>query len=218
MHARYTQIGFGLGVNPAYAKGSVHGEWQPAIFAKLRLEYDLYRFFGKNSGLLSFPNADAKFGEQELDVREGSEEKATGHRVLFQPTLYAKVGPMLLMNQTDLAYYRFNGDGPYFLELEYDTLVKDGDYVIANRTQILYPAWKGSGDAILYAGPYYEITHARDADLTRQRVGVQVHWVPADSLWGMNRPRIYMQTGVNIQDRNREGEMYMALGFGVDFN
>ena len=218
MSAQYVQAGFGLGVSPAYAKGSIHGEWQPAIFANLRLEYDLYRFFGVNTGLLSFPDAHSKFGRQELEDRKGSEERATGHRIFFQPTLNALVGPVIIMNQTDLTYERFNGDGPYFLELEYNTLVKDGDYVIANRTRFLVPSWKGTGAAVLYVGPYYEITHAGDADISRQRVGGQLLWVPANTLWGMNKPRIYSQAGVNIQDRNRRGEVYMALGFGADFN
>ncbi len=218
MPARYAQTGFGLGLNPAYAKGSFHAEFQPAIFFNLRLEYDLYSFFGTNGGLLSFPDADAKFGKHELEDLKGSEEKAIGHRGLIQPTFYAKAGPVLFINQTDLAYYRFNGDGPYFLDWEYDTLVQDGDYVMANRTQFLVPAWKGTGAAVLYAGPYYEITHAHDADLTRQRVGGQLYWVPTDSLWGMNKPRIYSRVGVNIQDPNRQGEMYLTLGFGVNFN
>jgi hypothetical protein len=218
MQTRYVQAGFGLGVSPAYVKGSIHGEWQPAIFANLRLEYDIYGFFGSNTGLLSFPDAKAKFGKHDLEDRENTEEEATGHRLLFQPTLYAKAGSMLIVNQTDLAYYRFNGDGPYFLELEYDTLVKDSDYVIANRTQFLVPSWKGAGAAVLYLGPYYEITHARNADITRQRAGGQLYWVPTDAFWGMNKPRIYSQAGVNIQDRNRKNEIYMALGFGTDFN
>lgn len=218
MPERYTQAGFGLGINPAFAKGSLHAQWQPAAFFNLRLEYDLYRFFGSNYGLLSFPDARAEFGKDELEDRKGSEEEATGHRGLIQPTLYAKAGPLLIINQTDLAYYQFSGDGPYFLDLEYDTLVKDNDFVLANRTQFFMPAWKGGGAAILYVGPYYEITKAHDADLTRQRVGGQVYWVPADTLWGMDKPRIYSQMGVNIQDRNREDEMYLTLGFGVDFN
>ncbi len=218
MPARYTQAGFGLGLNPAYAKGSLHAEFQPAIFFNMRLEYGLYGFLGTNGGLLSFPDADAKFGKHELDDIKGSEEKAVGHRGLVQPTFYAKAGPVLIINQTDVAYYRFNGDGPYFLDWEYDTLVNDGDYVIANRTQFLVPAWKGAGAAVLYTGPYYEITHAHDADLTRQRAGGQLYWTPTDMFWGMDNPRIYSQMGVNIQDPNRKGEIYMTLGCGVNFN
>lgn len=216
IHERYVQAGFGLGANPAFAKGSLHVQWQPASFFNLHLEYDLYGFFGDNYGLLSFPDARARFGTDELKDREGSEEKAVGHRVLLQPTLYAKAGPVVVINQTDLAYYRFGGDGPYFLDLEYDTLVRDGDHVLSNRTQFLAPLWKGSGTAVMYAGPYYEITHARRADLTRQRVGGLLYWVPTDTFWGMKRPRIYSQLGVNIQDRNRQDEMYAVLGVGMD--
>jgi hypothetical protein len=218
MPSRYVQTGANLGVTPAYAKASVYTEWGPLIFATVRLEYDLYDFFGTNSALLSFPNARARFGRHELKELKGREETGTGQRILLQPTLYAMAGPVIIMNQTDLAYYRFDGDGPYFLDWEYEMLIKSGDSAVANRTQFLIPAWKGSGQALLYTGPTYEITHARDADLTRQRAGWFAYWVPVDTLQGMNRPRIYSLVAFNIQDRNRQGEIYLALGFGTDFD
>lgn len=218
MPSRYIQAGATLGVSPAYAKASVYAEWGPLIFATVRLEYDLYDFFGTNSALLSFPAAHARYGRHELKELEGQEETGTGQRILLQPTLYAMAGPVIIMNQTDLAYYCFNGDGPYFLDWEYEMLIRNGDSAVSNRTQALIPAWKGSGQALLYTGPSYEITHAQDADLTRQRVGWFAYWVPVDTLMGMNRPRIYSLAAFNIQDRNRQGEMYLALGFGTEFD
>jgi hypothetical protein len=214
----YLQTGAGLGVSPAYAKAAIHGEWMPALFAKVRLEYDQYRFFGDFGALLSFPSADSPFGKHEVDAMEGQEEKAWGRRVLLQPTLYAKAGPVIISNQTDLAYYRFSGNGPYFLDWEYDTLLKDGDSVIANRTQFLLKPWKRGQEAMLLVGPYYEVTHARDADLTRQRLGGVLYWVPAAKLGSFDRPRIYSQIGVNLQDRNRDNEVYLTLGIGFDFD
>ncbi|HPS93154.1 MAG TPA: hypothetical protein PK600_01655 [Deltaproteobacteria bacterium] len=216
--SRYVQAGANMGVSPAYAKGAVYAEWGPVVFATVRLEYDLYSFFGTNSGLLSFPDARSKFGWHELKNLEGEEETGTGQRILVQPTLYAMAGPVIVMNQTDLTYYRFNGRGPYFLDWEYEMLIQDGDSAFANRTQFLIPAWKGEGQAVLYTGPYYEITHARDADLTRQRIGWFEYWVPADRLLCMNRPRIYSMAAFNIQDRNRQGEIYLAMGVGTDFD
>jgi hypothetical protein len=216
--SRYVQTGLGLGISPAYAKAAVSGEWKPAVFFKLRLEYDYLRYFGRNGGLLSFPTKDSRFGKREIDALEDKEEKGSGQRILFQPTLYAKAGSVIICNQTDLLYARYNGNGPYFLDREYDTFLKDGDLLIANRTQFLVQAWKGKGEAILLTGPYYEITHAGDADINRQRMGALLYWVARDISWGMNRPRIYALIGVNIQDRNRYDEMYLVLGFGTDFD
>src|SRR6185369_2354831 len=47
----YLQTGLGLGTTPAYGRASVHGEWLAAVFAKIRVQYDLYRFYGTNFGL-----------------------------------------------------------------------------------------------------------------------------------------------------------------------
>ena len=217
MPSSYLQTGAGLGISPAYAKAAAHVEWQPAVFASFRFEYDLYRFFGDFGALLSFPSGDVKFGKREVDALEGREEKAWGRRVLLQPTLYAKAGGVIIRNQTDIAYYRFDGKGPYFLDWEYDTLLKDGDSVIANRTQFLAKVWEENGGALLM-GPYYEITHARDADIRRQRAGGLIYWTPMNTVGSLERPRIYSQLGVNIQDRNRDDEIYLTVGLGFDFD
>ena len=128
-----------------------------------------------------------------------------------------KVGPVIIRNNTDLAYYRFGGRGPYFYEWEYDTLLKDGDFLINNITAFLVEAWKGVGSKILLVGPFYQITHAADADITRQRAGLQLFWSPAESIWAFSKPRIYGQLGVNLQDRNRENQMFLEMGLGFNF-
>jgi len=214
----YLQGGAMLGVNPAYVQASVYGEWMPAIFAQLRLQYDLYGFFGSNGALLSFPSAEARFGDREIDALNGQEESSLGHRILLQPTLRAKAGPLIFRNQTDVAYYRFDGRGPYFFEREYDTLLKDGDFLIANRTHVLYEAWKGKGDEMLLAGPFYEVTHAADAKLTRQRIGAALYWVPKERVWSLSRPRLYAEIGFNVQDRNRDDEVFAIFGVGFDYD
>ncbi len=211
------KLGFTLGVSPAYAKASAYDEWQPAIFAQVRLQYDLYRFFGENGALLSFPSADSRYGKHEVDALSGQEETGWGQRVLFQPVITAKAGPVIIRNTTDLAYYRFGGRGPYFLEWEYDTLLKDGDFLLNNRTAFLIKAWKGSRTEMLLAGPFYEITHGARADITRQRSGIQVFWSPAESIGSFNHPRVYAQIGMNLQDRNRDNEAFLTAGLGFDF-
>ncbi len=214
----YLQAGSILGVNPAYAQGSLYGEWMPAIFAQLRLQYDLYGFFGTNGSLLSFPSAESHFGHSEIKALEGQEEATTGHRFMFQPTLRAKFGRLYLRNQTVAAYYLFNGRGPFFYEQEYDTLLKNGDSLIDNQTHALLELWKRGEDQILLAGPFYEVTYAVDASLTRQRIGGAIYWVPKDRVWSLSRPRFYAQVGYNLQDRNRNHEAFAVFGVGVDYD
>jgi len=214
----YLQTGFGLGTTPAYGRASVHAEWLASVFAKVRVQYDFYRFYGANSSLLSFPSATASFGRADVDALEGNEEAGNGSRLLVRPTLYAKAGPVIIVNQTDLAYFHFTGKGPYFLEWTYETLLQDGDHVIENRTNFLFQIVKGPGEISLMAGPYYEIMHAAAADLKRQRAGVMAYWVPWEAVGALNRPRFFAQIGRYIEDRNREGEYMAAFGMGFDLD
>ena len=208
----------GLGTTPAYGRMNVHVEWLPVIFAKVRLQYDVFRFYGRETALLSFPSADARFGRSEVEAKEGTEEAGYGNRILIRPTLYAKAGPFIISNQTDLAYFHFTGAGPYYLEWSYETLVRNGDHVVENRTNVLVQAWKGIGEASLLAGLFWEITHAAAADLTRRRAGVMAFWVPRNATTSVGRLRIFAQYGVYVSDRNREGEGFGAIGMGVDYD
>lgn len=215
---RYLQTGLGLSASPAYATLYLYGEWRPVIFLNMRIEYNLTQYLGAYTGLLSFPDRDSKYGDNELDRLEGSEETGTGQKICFRPTLYAKAGPVTIMNRTDLSYFRFNGRGPYFMEIEYDTLLQDGDYVIDSSASFLVSLLKGKGAAAMYLGPYYGFTRAHHSGITRQRTGAQMFWIVADTGWGMIRPRFYSQATFFIEDRNREGDLSFAAGFSADFN
>lgn len=214
----YLQTGLGLATTPAYGRASVHAEWLIAVFARLRVQYDLYRFYGTNSSLLSFPSATASFGSADIDALDGTEEAGSGSRLLIRPTLYAKAGPVIIVNQTDFAHFRFTGTGPYFLEWTYETLLQDGDHVVENRTNVLFQIVKGSGDISLMAGPYYEIMHAAAADLQRQRAGFMAYWVPREAVGALDRPRFFAQIGRYIEDRNREGDYMASCGMGFDLD
>jgi hypothetical protein len=214
----YLQAGTMLSINPAYAQGSVYGEWMPALFAQFRLQYDLYGFFGASGALLSFPSATSRFGNDEIDALKDQEESGVGHRIFLQPTLRGKVGPVYLRNQTDLGYYWFDARGPYYFEREYDTLLKSGDLLAVNRTHALFEAWKGRDSEILLAGPFYEVTHAADASITRQRLGAAFYWVPMERVWSLSRPRFYAEVGYNMQDRNRGHQAFAVFGIGFDYD
>ncbi len=214
----YLQTGAGIASTPAYGRASVHAEWLAAVFAKLRIQYDYYRFYGTNTSLLSFPSGTAPFGKADVEALKGTEQAGNGNRFLIRPTLYAKAGPVVFVNQTDLAYFHFSGRGPYFLEWTYETLLRDGDHLVENRTNVLYEAIKGSGDVALLVGPYYEAMHTAATDLKRQRAGVMVYWVPWNTMGPLKRPRFFAQIGRYIRDRNWEGEYTAAIGIGFDLD
>lgn len=217
MQAAYWQTGIGIGLSPSAALGSVHVEWMPWIVMPLRIEYDYYRFFGAGYGLLSFDSPQASLNEDRISDRK-DQEAANGHRFLFQPTLQGKIGPVILRNQTDLAYYTFSGRGPYFLELEYFTLLKDGDWLVSNRTQTLVEFWKGSKGQTLLAGPYYEVTRAGDARITQQKVGALLYWVPMEKLASLDRPHVGLKVAYHLEDPDRQGQLYVQFAVGFEFD
>ena len=214
----YLETGLVLGTSPAFGRASLYAEWLAVVFAKVRVQYDRLRFYGRSSSLLSFPSSTASFASADVDDQKGTEEAGNGSRLLIRPTLYAKVGPIIIVNQTDLAYFHFTGKGPYYLEWTYETLLKDGDHVMENRTNVLYEIRKGPGDASLLAGPYYDIMRPSEASLERQCAGIMASWVPWDSVGGLNRPRFYGQIGHYIEDPNRKGENMVAIGMGFDLD
>ena len=46
--------------------------------------------------------------------------------------------------------------------------------------------------------------------------GENLGWV--QKMMGHKRPRIYSLSAFNLQDRNKWGKIYLALGFGTDFD
>lgn len=214
----YLQSGFKAGLSPGYTSGKVYAEWMPHAAFQLRTQYALFRYFGAYSSLLSFPSGDSAFGKDEVDSLESEEEAAWGQRFLLRPILRAKIGPLLLRNVTDFAYCRFSGRGPYFLDWEYYTLAKDGDWMISDTLQALFKLHGGPGAEALYAGPFFEVTHAEAAGITQQRAGIAADWTVRDRLGSLSRPRSFLQLGTHLRDPNREGELYALFGVGFDIN
>jgi hypothetical protein len=217
MRAAYWQTGIGIGLSPSAASGSIHFEWMPWIVMPLRIEYDYYRFFGAGYGLLSFDSPQASLNEERISDRK-DQEVANGHRFLFQPTLQGKIGAVIIRNQTDLAYYYFSGKGPYFLELEYFTLLKDGDWLVSNRTQAIVEFWKGSKGQTLLMGPYYEVTRAGDAQITQQKIGALLYWVPMEKLASLDRPHVGLKVAYQLEDPERQGQLYVQFAVGFEFD
>jgi hypothetical protein len=210
----YWQTGAGIDISPAYARPSIDFEWMPGLFLVARLQCDGYYYFGKNGGLLSFSSGKDPFGNQELRARRGTEESGVGSRLLFQPTIQLKIGDIVLRNQSDIAKYWFSGKGPFFLEQEYDTLLKDGDHLFANRTQALKEISGGPANSSILLGPYYELVHAEAADLTRQRIGVLFYSEQSHKKRSLDTSHFFAEIGYNLKDRNRGQEIFFLIGVG----
>ena len=213
----YWQTGIGLAITPAFTQAGVHAEWMPWLFLQMRVQYDYMEYLGINGGLLSFPSANSPFGN-EVRKNRTDEEKTHGSRIMFQPTFQGKVDRFIIRNQTDLAYYSFAGQGPYFMELWYNTLMKNDDYLVANRTQFLYTVFPDSKGKKLLTGPYYEVTRAFDAQITQQKIGVALYWEPAPSLLHISHPHLGVMGGYHLEDPNRQGQLYVILGAGFEFD
>jgi hypothetical protein len=214
----YIQGGIGLGLSPASTSASVHAEWMQLAFLVLRVQGDLFRYFGTNGVLLEFPDAHAPFGDEALEALAGRELSRFAGRLLLRPTLQAKVGRVVLRNQTDLSWYHFGEGGPYFREPQSDSLLKDGDGLVANRTVVLVELWSSGKNGALLAGPHYDWQKTFTAGIQRQRLSGVISFCPADRLGIMARPRINFQAGLCLQDRNREGQFFVGGGIGADFD
>jgi hypothetical protein len=65
-------------------------------------------------------------------------------------------------------------------------------------------------------GGFHEWVESFEAQTSRQRAGVVAVVIPAPAYAGFRRPRLYLQAGSNLADRNREGEVFVQGGLGVD--
>ena len=214
----YTQGGFQLSVTPAFGRIGAHIEWLPIAILQLRLQYDRYHFFGQYGSLLSYGSGDVAFGDDEIEARKGEEKTGTGDRILFQPTLQMKFGPYIIRNRIDYAAYSFSGEGPFYHEWEYDTLLMTNDHLFANQLMFYYEFISKSDGEHLLLGPFHEYVRASHAKLVRTRVGANLYYAPAAKYFGFNQPRIWGQAGWNLKDRNRDDELFFVIGIGADFS
>ncbi len=213
---RYAQVGLAAGVSPALAQGTLAAEWVPLAPLQLRLQYDLQGYFGANGVLLELPSEDARFGDGALDALSGREAAGVGHRVMFSPVLRARLGRLVLRSQTDLCWYALSSRPGWYHEVEYDTLLARQDWLVDSATVVFVELLGGRAGTSLLLGPLYEVTRSGAAAIVRQRVGSALYLSLAGRRLGLDRVRLYALAGVNLTDRNREGEPFAALGVGGD--
>lgn len=211
----YWQAGAQAAVNPAYERGGFHVEWLPIAVLQMRAQYDRYYFTGSHGSLLAFANKNDAFGDDEIKARSGQEQSGYGDRYLFNLTLRAKFGNIIMRNVTDTARYEFPGEGPYYLEREYEILMATTDYVFSDQFYVLFEKRDGLGGT-RYVGPYYDYVKVRETGLVRERLGVSFYREYGGALGFLQKPRWYVQSGVYLRERNRRHEAYLIIGVGGD--
>jgi len=211
----YFQAGAQLRLTPAYSQAGFHIEWLPVAVTKLKLQYDRLYFSGDYGSLLSFSSADQSFDDSDLEAREGEEISAYASRMAVGVTLQVRFNKFIVRNILEQVDYEFPGNGPFYLEREFELLLATDDQLISNQLYLLVENKKEQSDQ--YIGPYYDYVHVDKSDLTRERLGVTWLQQYKRPIAGLQKPRWYIQTGYYLQDPNRKDELYFIFGFGGDF-
>lgn len=214
----YREIGIDASVSPALAEAGLHAEWLPLRILKLRAEAHALSSFGLLGYTLSFPSPTSLFGDREVEAREGEEEAGLALRLSLQPTLQVKVGRLVARHAAAFYWHDFSGyRGPVVRERLFDQLqATDGDGMQAHTSLLAWEVWDGPGDALALVGGFHEWVESFEAETSRQRAGLVAVLIPAPEYAGFRRPRIYLQAGSNLADRNREGAVFVQGGLGVD--
>ena len=147
-----------------------------------------------------------------MRARQGTEDAGAGSRLFFQPTLQFKIGEIVVRNQSDFARYRFPGPGPYYWAQEYDTLLRNGDWLFANRTQVLKEMRFSNGTVLI--GPYYEIVQGAEGTTVRRQIGLLLYSERSRPDHADQERHVVAQVGYDRTDQNRQGEIYVLIGLG----
>lgn len=211
----YYQWGAQANITPAFSRAGVHFEWMPIAVLQLRAQYDKLYFAGSNGSLLAFTSPTQAFGDDQLEAREGDEVSGDGERASLHLTLRVKFNKTIIRNVTNFAYYRFPGNGPYYLEREHELLMATKDHVISNQLFFLFE--NKTKDGTHFFGPYHEYTQVRNSNLTSERLGLTWFKEYNKAFSFLQKPRWYIQAGTYLQEPNRENEIYLVIGIGGDY-
>ncbi len=211
----YYQAGAQLRFTPAYSQAGLHIEWLPVAVIQLKLQYDRLYFSGDFGSLLSFSSADQPFDDNDLEAREGEEVSTYASRMAIGVTLQARVNKFIVRNILEQINYEFPGNGPFYLEREFELLLATDDQLLSNQLYLLVENKNEHRDQ--YIGPYHDYVHVDKSGLTRERLGLTWLQQYKRSIAGLQEPRWYIQAGYYLQDPNRKDELYFILGIGGDF-
>lgn len=220
----YRQVGIDANLSPAFLELGPSLEWKPINLFVYSVGYNALYFWGILDYPLSFDSRRSPYGDNVIDARDADDDdtndEGTGlaHRLYLAQTAQLQVGKIIVQNKLTGFLHFFPGfDGPYVRERMYDRLLDtDGDLMVVNLAAVLYEAWNGPGDARLLVGGFHEFVWSQQQRANRHRAGMVLAAFPKHRVGNLRRFRVYLQTGVNVEDPNREGAIFAQGGFGFD--
>ena len=156
----YIQGGMDLVLTPTMAVVRPSFEALPIAFLRFQLAYMGIGYFGVTLGKghsVSFPSADGPFDSASMDDRKDDGEALFAHRATFNTQLRLKLGPVVLLNELELAGWFIpegDADQQFFYDSFIDNLAKRGelDATLMNRTLLLFEVWTSDGGGSFMIG------------------------------------------------------------------
>ncbi|MRG95780.1 hypothetical protein [Polyangium spumosum] len=145
-------------ITPAFLRGGLRLDVQPLAFLQFLFAYEGMALFGTFDTLQSFRRVSEDFGDDRQVERgaQGLAYRTTGGIFTADTILQAKVGPILLVSDTQFIHTDFTirpGDRFYF-DLPLSMLAKDDGWMVTNETDLLYVTSFG-----LMAGARHGVYH-----------------------------------------------------------
>lgn len=219
----FFRAGAVVNLSPAFAEGGLDLEWSPIRILSVRAQYIATYNFGTFKYMIPFDNPNPITRDDELKELKDTARSGVSQRVEISPTLQVALGKIAVRNTFNFArmwYPQSEFLGPYLRESSYDRIISvDGDTVLNNLLVVLYKVWDpdGSGEAQAYIGPFHEWARGVDAKDNRHRIGLTGVLVPKNNYGRFYRPRVLLQAGYNVVDREngRANRAFIqgALGF-----
>lgn len=215
-----------LKLNPAYLKVGPIIELQPIAVLNIRAGYEFVPYFGSLGFLQSYPTPAADYSDDARKATKDSSYSTTGHHVLIEPTLQAKVKSVALRSKLAVEYWamKVNDGDTTFYDATLDTHVPANGLVLSNDTDLLYLAGKlTAGVRFSAVWPIYQDADfgptGKPADFggtSHMRVGplVAYSFNTKDFGSGFNKPTLLANIAWYVDHPNRVGGVpYILLGF-----
>lgn len=203
----FLRAGAVVNLSPAYAEGGLDIEFQPIRIFNVRAQYIAGYHFGTFRYLIPFDNANPITRDDELDAIRDTAQAGVHHRLEIAPTFQVALGNLAVRNTFTYQRVWYPGEqfgGPWLRESSYDRMVHiDGDAILTNLLLVMYKLWDpdADGDAQFLLGPFHEWTRGVAAMDNRHRVGLTALLIPKHNWGSFYRPRIILQGGYNVVDR-----------------
>jgi len=215
-----------LKLNPAFLKVGPMIELQPIAVLNIRAGYEFVPYFGSFGNLRTYPSPAADYSDDSRKMTENLAYSTTGHHVLIEPTLQAKVKSVAVRSKFAVEYWAMSvreGDTTFY-DATLDTHVPANGVTLANDTDLLYLGGKlTAGVRFSAVWPVYQDADfgptgepADFAGASHMRIGplVAYSFNTNDLGTGFNKPTVLANIAWYLDHPNRKGGVpYVLVGF-----